>query len=211
MKKKLIIILLVPVVELFYSCISCEDPCRDIVTKYGKFSHKELFLKNLDNSGEQIIETDALQINKNAYGIRLNLIIEKINGTVRLKAANSIFFQSAYALSYDCPPEYIYSAVDCIKSIKIFTLQDFDSQHSENSDITDYFKLSGLYEDVQDFSQTIGYTLEFDIIEYLDTPFHIDILLMTAPTIENQHQFKVQIELSDGRILEQETTKIELL
>ena len=64
-------LLLTPIVDLFYSCCNCPD-----TTKY-KYSHKALFLKNLDNSSKQAVETEALQLNKNAYGIRLHLTREK--------------------------------------------------------------------------------------------------------------------------------------
>ena len=39
----------------------------------------------------------------------------------------------------------------------------------------------------------------------------VDLLLMTAPTSDNLQQFKIQIVLSDGRILEELTSEIELI
>jgi hypothetical protein len=205
--KKLIIIflLLVPTIDLFYSCWSC-DPLTP-----ASYSHKTLFLKNLDNSGERVIETESLQFNKNAYGIRLYLTREK-NIISSVKQTNSFFIQSAYATSVPDCYKYLYSAIDHITSIKIFTLKNFDNQHPENSDITNYFKIAQAYSSVEEYVKNINYSYEWD--EFDTFPWRemrTDLMLMTAPTATNNQQFKVQVELSDGRILEQQTPEIQLL
>jgi hypothetical protein len=205
MSKKWIILifLLVPIVNLFYSCVC------DVTTKYRSYSHKTLLLINLDNSGKQTIETESSQINKNAYGIRLYLTREK-NTVACTKQMHSIFVQSAYATSIVCPPEYIYSPTDSILSIKIFTLNNFDNQNSENSEITDYFRVAHSYSTVENYVANMYYTYE-DNFEYWWQEMEIDLLLMTAPTANNKQQFEVQITLSDGRILKQQTLEIELI
>jgi len=45
----------------------------------------------------------------------------------------------------------------------------------------------------------------------MNNDIEIDLMLMTVPTINNRHQFKVRIELSNGHIFEEQTTEIELL
>ena len=205
MSKKWIILifLLVPIVNVFYSCVC------NITTKYGSYSHKTLLLINLDNSGEHALETESLQINKNAYGIRLYLKREK-NAVACTQQIQSIFVQSAYATSVECPPEYIYSPTDSIVSIKIFTVKNFDNQHAENSEITDYFRVDHPYSTVENYVATMQYTYEDDF-EYWGQELKIDLLLMTAPAGNNKQQFEVQITLSDGRVLKQQTLEIELL
>jgi len=208
MRKKTIILffLLVPIVELlFYSCCGC-----DVETEKRNYSHKAIFLKNLDNSGEKVIESESLQLNKNAYGIRLYVAREKVF-IARTKHINSIFIQSANATSCECPPEYIYFPSDSIVSIKIFTVNNFDNQHSENSDITNYFKVAHLYSNVENYVTKINHTYYSDFEDFSENGLSVDLLLMTAPTINNFHQFKIQVKLSDGRILEELTTEIELL
>jgi hypothetical protein len=169
-------------------------------------------LKNLDNSGVQVIETESLQINKNAYGIRLYLTREKY-AIARTQRLNSIFIQSAYATSIECPPEYMYSPNDSIVFVKILTINDFDNKHSENSDITDYFRVSHSYSTVENYVANMRYTygdnLEFE--QSRGQEIEIDLLLMTVPTTNNRQQFEVQVALSDGRILKQQTLEIELL
>ena len=199
-------LLLFPIVNMFYSCVC------DVTTKYESYSHKSLLLKSLDNSGAQIVETDNLQINKNAYGIRLYLTREK-NVIAHVKQINSIFTQSAYALSYDCPPEFFYSPSDSIVSIKIVTINNFDKKNSENSDITDYFKIAHSHSTVNNFVANMGfsYGIDGEFEDFAGKEIKIDLLLMTAPTVNNHHRFKIQVELSDKRILEQLTAEIELI
>ena len=211
MKKKLIILffLLVPIVSaLFYACCHC-----DVQTQHKNYSHKALLLKNLDNSGKKAIETALLQLNKNAYGIRLYMEREKVI-TSRTEKINSIFIQSAYATSCECRPEFLYFPNDSIVSIKIFTINKFNNQHSENSDITDYFRVAGSYSTVESYIANMHNTYASGYvhgIEYCEQELKLDLLLMTAPTVNNKQQFEVQVTLSDRRILNQQTTEIELL
>jgi hypothetical protein len=207
MKARLFILflLLTPIASLFHSC-RCDKSATSV-----SYSHQTLLVKNLDNSGQYAIETNSTQINKNAYGIRLTLIREKEIVAYIRKQNNSIFVQSAYAISVRCP-EYIYSAKDSIVSIKIFTLNDFDEQHLENSDISDYFRIKNLK--IEDYLASIDYkyvSYRMEEFEDIMRELRIDLLLMTTSTMTNNHQFKIQIILSDGRILEQETTKVQLL
>jgi hypothetical protein len=201
----ILFLLLVPIVSLFHSCWGCDPPAP------ASYSHKTLLLKNLDNSGERVIETETLQINKDAYGIRLYIVTEE-SIIARAKQTNSVFIQPVYATSVPDCYRYIYSAIDSIVSINIFTLNDFDNQHSENTNITDYFKIRQTYSSVEEYVKKISYTYECDEFKTLSwKDLIIDLMLMIAPTTTNNQQFKIQVKLSDGRILEQQTTEIELL
>ena len=207
MKKKLIILffLLVPIANVFFhSCCPC-----DVETQRRNYSHKTIFLKNLDNSDEKAIESESLQLNKNAYGIRLYLEREKVV-TACAKRINSIFIQSAYATSCECPPEFLYFPSDSIVSIKIFAVNNFDNQHSENTDITHYFRVAGSFSTVENYVANMNYTYADDF-EYWGQELELDLLLMTAPTANNKQQFEIQVTLSDGRILKQQTLEVELL
>lgn len=210
MRKKLIILffLLVPIVSaLFHSCCNC-----DVETQHENYSHKAMFLKNLDNIGAKIIESESLQLNKNAYGIRLYLEREKVV-VACAKPINSIFIQSAYATSCKCPPEFLYFPNDSIVSIKVFTVNNFDNQHLENSDITDYFRVAHSYSTVENdvANRRYSYGSDAEFEKSCGKEIKIDLLLMTAPTISHLYQFKIQVKLSDRRILEQLTSEIELL
>lgn len=202
----ILFLLLIPMVDLFYSCCNC-----DVITIYKSYSHQTLSLKNLDNSGEQAMESDSLQLNKNAYGIRLYLIREEVVTAQHTQRNRSFLIPSVYAMKCECAPECVYSAKDSILSIKIVTLHKFDDQHPENSDITDYFKIAHTYSSVKNYVATLHYTYPYDILAFLDKELKIDLLLMAAPETTENQQFEVQLVLSDGRILKQQTPEIKLL
>ncbi|MDH8700975.1 hypothetical protein M2138_000309 [Dysgonomonadaceae bacterium PH5-43] len=212
MKKRLVFVflLLVPVVgALFHTCCPCDKE-----TQHEYYSHKTMFLKNLDNSGEYVIESESSQLNKNAYGIRLCLEREVIVATYSKRQFNSMFIQSAYATSCVCPPEFINHPIDSIVSIKIITVNDFDNQYLENSDVTDCFRIAGSFSEVDDYVAGMQYDYTYDYadnFEYYGRNIELDFLLMIPPKANNKQQFEVQLILSDGRILKQQTLEIELL
>ena len=115
-----------PIIGLFHSCWDCEPPAS------ASYSHKTLLLKNLDNSKVNAVETENLQINKNAYGIRLYLIREK-NIIARVKQTNSIFIQSAYATSVPYCYDYTYSATKLKQILEAFR---FDKKNNFFSTFT---------------------------------------------------------------------------
>ena len=196
----LLILLLTPIASIFHSC-----RCPDIEAQYITFSHSELRLRNLDNSGATAIASKSLQINRNAYGIRLFLTREK-DIVARARQINSFFIQSAYAVSFECPPEYIFTARDSVVSIKIFAVNNFDDEHFAGSEITSLFRIHPSFSTIERAVASIENTDE----HFLREELILNLLLMFAPTANNLHQFKVQVELSDGRILEQYTTEVEL-
>ena len=199
--KKLIIIILFPLIaEIVVSCCQCTD---SLVLYY---TNKTLSISNLDNRGSEPIVSSSPSFIKTAYGIRINLVRENI---ACIKQTNYFIIQSANATSCRCPPITQFLPRDSITSLKIFALNDFDLNHSANSDISDYFKVYKQYS----FASINDYLKNLDSTVYDEQEFDlgIDLLLMTAPTLSSKHKFKVQIILSDGRMLEQETSLTELI
>jgi hypothetical protein len=198
--KRVIFIMLFPLIaDLVVSCCNCLEPVIKLYT------HKTILVSNLDNSGSQPVITTSNSVVKTGYGIRVQLNREK---TVSNGKQGALFIQSAYAFDCDCPPVNQLLPKDSVTSIKIFTLNDFDATHSANADISDYFKVYRFFS----FSTIKDYLKNSKSTLYEDSELELtlDLLLMTAPSINAQHKFKVQITLSDGRVLEQETSQIQL-
>jgi hypothetical protein len=199
---KIFIIILFPLIaEVAVSCCDC------LTTTSGRYTHKNILVHNIDNSGSEIKATTANSVYKEAFGIRIKLNREK---TACFIPRHSIFIQTAYATSCDCPPEIEFLAKDSVTTIKIFTLNDFDAKHSANSDISDYFKVF----DQQHFSfSTISGFLKKDnttLFNERELEATLNLLLMTPPSLNKNHSFKIVINLSDGRILQGITTPIDL-
>jgi hypothetical protein len=198
--KKVIFLLIFPLIaEVVISCCNCIDP---VVQHY---TNKTISASNLDNTGKEPVVSTANSINKNAYGFRLQLTREKL---ACLEKRYSFFIQS-YAMSCHCPPPTQFMAKDSITSIKVFTIQDFDGTHPAGVDVSDYFKVYRQFAffSISDFL-TISQRTLYDERELQP---QTDFLLMTAPTITGARRFKIQFTLSDGRILETETSTIDLI
>jgi hypothetical protein len=208
MIKKIIIILLLPIVaEVVIACCDCLDP---VIRRY---SNEFIVVKNIDNAGQRPVITTSNAIGKNAYGIKIEF--QKKIVACREKAIPA-FFQSAYAFSCLCPPEYQIHPKDSVISIKIFTLYTFDENHVTNSDISDYFSVYSRFS-FRPIDEYLTPEIDYDgnstnvLYRNDDLTTDIDLLLMKAPSMNTTHQFRVEVTLSDGRVFEKETTEIDLI
>lgn len=203
--KKLKVLFLVLVFPLFgqvlVSCCECMD------SSFLSYTNCSISTLNLDNSGISPQIASSNSIPKDAFGLRLVLL--RSEDVCEHKHSNSIFIQSAYALSCDCPPKFEYQPLNIIKSLKINTQNDFDSIHPSGSDITELFFefKENRFTSLDDFVEN----LDTVIPNFLDPIFEFDLLLMSSPTIGQDHEFQVSIELSDGRTLNAKTGILKLL
>lgn len=200
--KKVIFLLLLPLIaEVVVSCCNCIEP---VIQHY---TNKTISVSNLNNSAQEPVVSVSDTVIKKAYGIRLQLIREKM---ACLEKRRSLFISSAYAFTKcRCPAAQEFRPKDSIVSIKIYTLQSFDNTHLAGSDLSAYFKVYKAYSfsTIDDFVKRTP-TVLFDSEELEQT---IDFLLMTVPSMNVEHKFKVQLILSDGRTLESETSTVNLI
>jgi hypothetical protein len=198
---KILFLLLFPLIaEVVVSCCDCIDPL------IGHYTNKTIVVNNIDNSGSEPMTATANSVPKEAFGIRTKLNREK---TACLSPSKSFFIQAAYATSCDCPPPNQLLAKDSVTAIQIFTLNDFDTNHPANSDVSDYFKIfKG-----SSFSTITDFIKKYNTILYSESELELsfDALLMTPPSLNQSHYFKIKITLSDGRTLEGITTSIDLI
>lgn len=200
--KKVLIILLFPfITELVVACCpDCDDPI------IGHYTNKTLSVSNIDNSGIKPEIANGNPIPKEAFGIRVRLGREK---TACLTPRRSLFIQTAYARTCHCPPENEFLAKDSVTAIQIFTSADFDANHPAHADISEYFKVfknnsfTTISNHLEKHSTVVNYEDEFD--------WTFDLVLMTPPTKNINHSFRVKITLSDNRVLESETIPIDLI
>ena len=193
---KIILLLTLPLfVELISSCCSCPEPI------HAKYSNCGITLENLDNSGENTIIAMSDSIPKNDYGIMvaLNLSLDICKTTPH----SSFFISTAVACS--CPNDS-YTPRQGISAINIYTVNDFDTIHNANSDITDYFSV--VYGDSFISIDTYLNYYDGELYGYDDYQRLFDILLTSSPTIGSKHRFKVILTLADGKEIIEETTEV---
>jgi hypothetical protein len=199
--KKIILILLFPfIADLVVSCCNCLD------TLIHHYTNKTISVSNLDNSGQELREISSGSVIKTAYGIRVKLNREKM---ACIDKPPIILGEPAYAYDCRCPPSDQFLPNDSIADIRVITLTDFNSTHPANTAISTYFKVYALYS----FSTLDDFVKNTSASFFNETELQVtlDLLLMTPPDSNGPHQFRVQIVLSDGRILEQDTPTIDFI
>lgn len=196
-------------IGLFFAFLILLDFSSSCCRKYGNvldYTNCQIAVENLDNSGADPVVIQTADVPKEAYGIRLNLT--RSVGTCQLDNYQSFLFSSAYACK-DNSNVTEYRPLEGISAIKIITLNDFDTTHQANNDVTSYFYLL----EKDGFISVYDYLSGQDFI-YYDTSamsLKLDLFLMTTPTQSTQHQFRVEVYLTDGRILTAETPTVNLI
>ena len=202
MKTKIITFLLLPLMlDMLVACCDCDDPEKHIYTI------DNLSIRSIDNRGSQPVEIDAGTVPKNAYGIKVRLPLRMV--AYNRPAIRPLFSTAAYATSCGCPPSLVYSPTDSIVSFKVVTLNNFDNQHPAGADVTSLFQV---FKASNRSYQSIANYLASDAPVYnhkLDENVELTLLLMQAPA-EGQHQFHIEIKLSDNRLLSGSTSIITL-
>ena len=199
--KKIILLLLFPfIVNLIVSCCNC------LGSLIHHYTNKTLLVSNLDNSGQEPREISSGSVFKKAYGIRVKLTREKIACIDKPKI---MLGQPAYAYGCRCDPADQFLPNDSIAAIQVITLTDFNSSHPANTAISTYFKVYANYY-FRTLDEFVKNT-DASFTEEKELQLTLDLLLMTPPDSNGPHQFKVQIVLSDGRILEQDTQTIDFI
>ncbi len=206
--RKVLFLLILPfVAEFIIACCNC-----NLDTQYGYFSNCNINISELDNSGEKAVVTTSNTIPKEAFGIRIS--IDRVDNTCYFNSTPS-FLYSAFATSCDCPPEFEYLAKDSIVDIEIITTNSYNTivngvstSHNAGSDISKFFYAYSNYEyiEISKYIKNMNYGIKNNIIEQ----YTFDLLLMSPPEVTSQHQFIVNIELSDGRVLSEQTNLITL-
>lgn len=200
-KIKILLVFVFPLcIELIISCCNCKD------ATFLNYTNCNMTMLNLDNSGIKPVITKSNIIPKRAYGIRVS--INRSETICNSKKNQSLFIQSTYATSCECPPEFIYRPLDTITSIKIITENDFNKEKLKFSDVTDMFyvfKLSRFIK-INEFIKTIN----ADVYDFMDSTFNFDLLLMEPPIIDSKHEFEVIISLSNGKEFKAKTGIITL-
>ena len=200
---KVLLVIIIPVfIEILVSCCNCP------AIRYSTYMHCSVEISNVDNSGERPILTKSDTIKKDSYGISAS--IKRSENICKIyKPQQSIFFQSAYATSCNCPPEFEYSARNRIIAINVVTLEDFDATHPANTDVSEYFMVYNFSKEdsINNYIKNLETTLYF--VQEED-PLQFYLLLKTPPTSGSKQQFRVDISLSDESLLSMQTNLLEL-
>ena len=140
--------------------------------------------------------TDQNDFHGLEFGISIHLQTE-----VLAEAGYKIDFSNSAVAWSKCESD-IYKPKLIITDFNIYTLNKFDDQHPENSDITDYF-YSGNYTETN--------TLYYLNNEFQDMYKVMDFMLNKLPAAGSVHRFKLEFVLENGTKITGETKEVTLL
>ncbi|GEM_PF-2609646 len=133
-----------------------------------------------------------------SYGISLNFSISKFAG--RQSSGNVSLINTAQA--WKCNEPSIYPK-DTIASIQVQTLRDFDTDHPEGADVSDYFvALRTEYSPKRIERHSLDYLAHKpDYIHERMIGYNIPIYLNATPTSARYVQFEVTVQFTNGKTL----------
>lgn len=193
-----VLILLFPLIAecVISCCYDCYEP-----EVLGEVSHCDLSVQAFNNAGTQPeFNLGDKNVPKEAFGLQLNFQMAEFSCEAPTFQPIQ-FIPSTYACSGGNCFYPIYIRLDSISDISITNLQDFDSNHPANSDVTDLFYgfNSFTYQSVSELIASSDLTDEsFPELRYR-------LLLMTPPKDSAEISFRVDITLSDGRTFSDST------
>lgn len=201
MFRKITLFLVAPfVLQFFAGCV-----CDGDVT-FASYSNQSISLIIIDNGGNNPRYLESVDsVPMAAYGIRLQQNLEL---TAMESSTNIRLFNSATALSKDCPEPLQYLPFDSITSLKFISLTDFDALHPAGSDVTEYFYQyqKNNYRSIPDY---LSKQAEI-VFEAAQDSLVVDFLLMQAPADAGIYSFEIAVTLSDGRTMNARTNPAQL-
>lgn len=202
LKRIVLIGLFLFIADLFIACCPC------VIPPTAEYKRCNLEVSNYRYNSEKYVRWHPDNVEAENYGIELRFSQDQ--NTCQIKSTG-LFVNTALACSCDGQEG---KALDRFESIKVFTVQPFDSTHAAESDITAYFWGNWEYEDQTSIPEYVLLQNNRDD-EGLRYFIGIDNLLLrlnakptTGTTIE--HQFRIEATMTDGRVLSKLTTPVVL-
>lgn len=204
--QKVLFLLLLPLLAQFLAaCCDC------LSTTVKNLTHCSFSISPIDNSGAAPVVAQSTAVPREAFGIRLTILLKE--NICEAAPAKNLFINSAYAASCNCDDDMQHTIKSDIEEIRIYALKDFATGKPANTDITEHFYVY-MPDDLKNEFTPLTFFLEgkqpmFPSLNNLTV--ELDMLLMTPPTAGSEQQFKVEVLLSDGRVFESETSVLELV
>ena len=182
------------VFALPYFILGC-CKCADYLT-VSDYTYCDIQADNIDTTlANSSPYSQADTIDASNYGMRI--AINTSQGTCHVPTS---FFTSVYACK--CPEPYLNRPMDTVIDFKIITLNSYNSLHTAGDTITSYFQqfLGSSYKTTSEFvsSYLSQETRGFNVVPIR---FNFDLKLMTPPNATGRHSFRIEMLMSDNRLL----------
>jgi len=203
MKKIIFVIFLFFIIKLFVSCCNCSDDTTPMQLN-------DVAIRNLNSVGSSgyvnYNKTDTMLSAKVAFEV---IISDSTIDYNKMYAKNNLDFGFSIVNAFGCDCFQIFKPEQKIIDIKIFNLFDMNELIPANSDVTsNFFALisqSNLYTSIKNLYPLINH----DVISAVPK---IGINIFCKLNIQNtKAKFRINIGLSNGKILTAYTNEIQLL
>jgi hypothetical protein len=167
---------------------SC-NPCKNYKYDIDKMSLKNL-IYSYGTFTPNTKETDTTVLKYSQFGIRI-----KFHDIIYSNIKRSYSLINT-AMAYDCWDQYnIQHKVD---NISVISLNNFDLNHTANSDISEYFRASFYPNQVSTIDSTINYENKDNFSRF----YYFDLLLNKAPQLDSAFRFVVKVKLSNNELID---------
>ena len=170
------------------ACCNCADEI------FYQFKVNKVEVSNLDNSGIVPVPTQGDTVNKKAYCLGIIMTTTKV--ALQKNAVPNLFVQTASAqVDCFCGGGFYGQMADTLLSLRIYTVNDFDSTHRAGAEINSYFFSDGRYPLAANglFNQPL-YSYDFASPSYV-----YNYMLMHEPQFSSLCQFKVEVDFSNRK------------
>jgi len=198
-KKTIYLICLFAAAEFLISCCPCND-----IEDIEEYTHCNLQVKNLDNSGAEAIEVSESSVPKEAFGV--SILLERSLYNCYRSSPKSLF-TTAYAVKCNCPAT-IFAPLEQIENLNIVTLTDLNTEFPSGAIVNELFHVFNNGE----FEALNSFIANYDHVTYDEFSNERKITALLMENVEiGDVQFEVTVSLSDGREFSAITDMITLL
>lgn len=194
-----IILSIIFIARLVASCCSCGE-----LTEFF-YLYKEVSIQNLDNSGEKAVIGSSEAIPKEAFGLSATISLQRVTDHL---TPREISFAKANATSCICLEETFVPSKKIV-SIKIFSVNPFQSDIPANSDVSSRFVVdtSDEFTSIENYLKQLNNRYDY----YLPDKVNFDLLLLQTPPQTGEFSFRIEITFSDDSVLESYSPLVRLI
>lgn len=202
--KVILLFISITFLRLLSGCCTCED-------EYYSFEYERILIHNIDNSGEWSKPSDLNKMPASGVAFEIQIVgsepILSSQNKIHLNGFNTLSAQS-------CNCEELYIPNSTIATIRIKTLEKLNDDYCCNDDVTNLFLANTCVacEDIGSFYLTIDELVRrINPEAFYQTPVNQFLIYLKVPVENSVAQFEIIIELSDGRIITNQTSLIEMI
>jgi hypothetical protein len=207
------ILFVITAFSVIQSCIAIIGGCNCDETIYY-YTPNKLEIANIDNSGRYpgILEVNVMHRSAIAFSISLYDSTDSyLYSSLNAKHNNQLNLGFATASAWLCDCSLMYLPTPSVQDFRIYTIFDINSDIKSGDDITEYFVGQEQYGSHLDlYSPLLEVINDQNVTPTMESAIRFNAFLQ-VPIKNEQAQFTVFFQLSDGSEIELNTAIIDII